>query len=394
VRRLESSPPEHYDERPRRRRSAASIVAIATALILAILLIASPWFWAFVGDIAGTKRAYDEGAKLSIRRTIHFTVTGQGSIDYEMDVPVPKNLLDSESAYVQRSIKTDPSPTPLDDYKYGQHWLVWEGSDITSQEIAVDYELEVRTVVWHISSGESADVDAIPQEAKDAHLGTEWKIDPTLPEIVALSAQLTRLDDNVRDKLRSIYDYMGANMVYETGRSGVPKDCLETLHDKAGDCDDQSILFCSLARAAGIPAWMEFGALYDPGLDVWGGHAWAKAYVPLVDGGGGAVCVDVVNKEFFVRACNRFADWESDGNGTHMEDYYTTLSYRSAQSVHLDYSETYTGSYEATGGKVRMILGNSMQPVFSISTADAQQIITGKTDASDHLSRSKHQIDL
>ena len=112
------------------------------------------------------------------------------------------------------------------------------------------------------------------------------------------------------------------------------------------------MLFSSLARAAGIPAWLEFGALYDRNADVWGGHAWVKAYVPLKSGGGGAVCIDVVNREFFVRPCNRFADWECDGNGTHMEDYYNTLSYSSAHSVSLDYSETYEGEYEPTGGRV------------------------------------------
>jgi transglutaminase-like putative cysteine protease len=358
-------------------------VAFALAIILALLLVASPWFWTFMGDLAGTTRTYDESARLTIRRTIEFSVTGQGAVDYELDVPLPKNLLGSESAYVQRSTKTDPTPTPLDEYKYGQHWMVWSGSDVTSKEIIIDYEFEVRTVVWNVASGDSADVDAIPQDAKDAYLGTEWKIDPTLPEIASLSAELTRLDDNVRDKLRSIYDYMNDNLVYETGRDGVPKDCLETLRDKTGDCDDQSILFCSLARAAGIPAWMEFGALYDPGQNLWGGHAWAKAYVPLIDGGGGAVCVDVVNREFFIRASNRFSDWESDGNGTHMEDYYNTLSYSSINNVQLDYSETYTGSYEAIGGKIRMVIGNSIPPFFSIATTCAKLAIPCEAETQD-----------
>jgi hypothetical protein len=359
------------------------MVAIAVALILAILLVASPWFWIFMGDLAGTTRSYDEGAKLTVRRTIGFSVNGQGAIDYEMDVPVPKNLMDSEGGYVQRSAKTDPNPAPLDEFKYGQHWMVWDGADVTGQHIVIDYEFEVRTVVWNIASGDSADVNAVPQDSKDAYLGTEWKIDPTLPEIVSLSAELTNLEGNVRDKLRSIYDYMNDNLVYETGRSGVPKSCLETLSDKTGDCDDQSILFCSLARAAGIPAWMEFGALYDPGRNVWGGHAWVKAYVPLVGGGGGAVCIDVVNREFFVRPCNRFADWEGDGNGSHMEDYYTTLSYRSVDTVQLDYSEAYTGSYESTGGKIRLTIGNSLNQSLSISVATAWNAIPGKADELD-----------
>ncbi|MFH0816233.1 MAG: transglutaminase-like domain-containing protein [Methanobacteriota archaeon] len=361
MRGLESTPPVRYEEPPRKKRSVAGIIAVAAVLIIALLLVASPWFWAFMGDL-GETRAYDEGAKLTVKRTIDFSVSGQGVVDYELDIPLPKNLVDSDSAYVQRSTKTDPAPTPLDEYKYGQHWMVWDGSDAASKKFVIDYEFEVSTIIWNIAPSDSADVSAIPQDMMDRYNGVEWKIDPTLPEVASLSNELTRLDDNVRDKLRSIYDHMKDNLVYETGRDGLPKSCLETLHEGAGDCDDQSILFCSLARAAGIPAWMEFGALYDSGQDIWGGHAWAKAYVPLANGGGGAVCIDVVNREFFVRACNRFSDWESDGNGTHMEDYYNTLSYTSVHSVQLEYSETYEGSYEATGGKVSARMESSIRP--------------------------------
>ena len=356
---MESSPPEQYEEPPRKKRGVAGVIVFAIALIVAIMLIASPWFWALVGDLSGTERTYDESARLTVRRTIEFSVSGMGAVNYVLDVPLPKSLTDSASEYVQEMTKTDPTPTPLDEFKYGQHWMVWEGNDVSSKEIVIDYEFEVKTVVWNIASGDSADVGDIPQSVKDQYLGEEWKIDPTLPEVVSLSEQLTGLDDNVRDKLRSIYDYMSDNLAYETGRDGVPKDCQQTLDDGTGDCDDQSILFCSLARAAGIPAWMEFGALYDPGQKIWGGHAWAKAYVPLADGGGDAVCVDVVNKEFFVRACNRFADWESDGEGAHMEDYYTTLSYSSIHTVQLEYSESYEGSYEAIGGKINMVIDRS-----------------------------------
>ena len=47
-----------------------------------------------------------------------------------------------------------------------------------------------------------------------------------------------------------------------------------------GDCDDQAMLFCSLARASGVPAWLQLGALYDKGQDEWFGHGWVQAYVP------------------------------------------------------------------------------------------------------------------
>jgi hypothetical protein len=361
-------PPEYFQEEPpRKRRGIAGVIVAAIAVIIVILLMASPWFWALLGGLTSPVARYDEGAKISVTRTISFTVQGSGAIDYVVDVPLPRNLDRPSGGYVQESTKTDPDPLPLDEYKYGQHWMVWDGFDSSGKTITIDYDFTVETVVWDISSDESADVDAIPADVVEAQTGDEWKINPGEPGIAALANDLTRLEGNVRDKLRAIYDYLEANIVYETGRDGLPKYCTDTLRDGTGDCDDQSILYCSIARAAGIPAWMEFGALYDSGRDVWGGHAWVKAYVPLVSGGGGAVCIDVVNKEFFIRPCNRFSDWESDGNGTHIEDYYSTLSYSSAHQVNVDYSESYEGAYEPTGGKV-----SPPKAIISPSTIDAR----------------------
>jgi transglutaminase-like putative cysteine protease len=330
---------------------AGAIIA-AIAVILALLLLMSPWFWVFMDDVGLTGSQYDERANLTVTRTISFSVTGPWTVDYVLDVPLPKSISDGGGGYVQEMTKTDPDPTPLDEFKYGQHWMVWESSDSSGRTFTIDYEFEVQTVVWDIGSSESADVADIPQDVADRYTGAEWKINPDASGIADLSDDIVRDEDGVRDKLKAIYDYISANIEYETGGDGTPKDCTATLADGTGDCDDQSILFCSLARAAGIPSWLEFGALYDRGGDVWGGHAWVKAYVPLKAGGGGTVCIDVVNREFLVRPCNRFADWECDGNGTHMEDYYNTLAYSSMHSVSLDYSESYDGEYEPSGGKV------------------------------------------
>jgi hypothetical protein len=353
----ESVPIALETEEPKRRRGGfAGPIAVAIALIVAVLLIASPWFWALLGDLGGT-REYDEGARLSVSRTIEFSVSGPGTmLNFVVDLPLPRNIVDASGGYVQESTMTDPAPTPLAEYKYGSYWMVWEGENSRGKEITIDYEFLVETVVWDMEDEESGTANEVPQDVRDRYLGEEWKIKPDEPEVLELADELTAGERTVRGALEAIYDYMTANLRYETGGSGTPKDCLQTLQDMAGDCDDQSILFCSLARAAGIPAWMEFGVLYDSANDAWGGHAWVKSYVPA-DGGGGAVCIDVVNKEFLVRPCNRFADWESDGNGSHVEDYYNTLVYNSTSQINLEYSEGYEGTYEPIGGKVSVSAG-------------------------------------
>jgi hypothetical protein len=82
------------------------------------------------------------------------------------------------------------------------------------------------------------------------------------------------------------------------------------------------VLFISLARAAGIPTWLEFGALYNQKQNSWGGHAWVRAYIPYYYGGGHVFIIDIVNDHFLFRDAFKFSEWESDGNGSHLEDYY------------------------------------------------------------------------
>ncbi len=124
-----------------------------------------------------------------------------------------------------------------------------------------------------------------------------------------------------------------------------------------------------MCRAVGIPSWLAFGALYDTYLGDWGPHAWAEIYVPLASGGGEAVTVDIANGEFLVRNCNRYQEWESDGDGQHLEDYYHTIIYNwedytqthpNWMLVHPDWTrptvllgESFTGVYAASSETVR-----------------------------------------
>jgi hypothetical protein len=70
----------------------------------------------------------------------------------------------------------------------------------------------------------------------------------------------------------------------------------ETMQQLEGDCDDQAVLFVTLARIVGIPAYLQLGAIYMPTSGVteekvWdnhvsvvqnsiGWHGWAIVYVP------------------------------------------------------------------------------------------------------------------
>jgi hypothetical protein len=93
------------------------------------------------------------------------------------------------------------------------------------------------------------------------------------------------------------------------------------------------------------------GALYDEFTNKWGGHAWMKAYIPLRAGGGLTINMDPANKEFLVRDPYRLTEWESDGNGDDLQNYYTLwqFSYQgnadydaSANYINIDYKRSST----------------------------------------------------
>lgn len=143
---------------------------------------------------------------------------------------------------------------------------------------------------------------------------------------------------NVYRVVKAIYDHIDDTCVYpdpmrdppkeiEYDRKtygGYPKWATGTLDPDEGrprgDCDDQSILFISLCRAAGIPAMLQIGALYDPNRDHWEGHGWANVYMPYTQSYAEqkgidhvTPMVDIVNDKFKTRDPNRFSEWVDNG---------------------------------------------------------------------------------
>ncbi|MEM1532687.1 MAG: transglutaminase domain-containing protein [Desulfurococcaceae archaeon] len=95
-----------------------------------------------------------------------------------------------------------------------------------------------------------------------------------------------------------------------------PRTVWEVILRKAGDCDEQSNLLITLLRARGIPAYIETGLVYIPGLTYvdsdpsglftykfinGGAHGWAVAYIPPI----GIVRIDLT---FWSGAVNTLDD--------------------------------------------------------------------------------------
>lgn len=54
---------------------------------------------------------------------------------------------------------------------------------------------------------------------------------------------------------------------------------LEVLRTREGDCNEHTILFTALARAAGIPARVAIGLVWSDAIEAFGYHAWPEVYI-------------------------------------------------------------------------------------------------------------------
>lgn len=347
----------------RKGRIGGSIVLIFICIIILIILLSPEFQYLLLKWLDPMAyRQYPESAEFDIQRTITIDVAS-GTIDYSMDIPQPQNIIDNSGNFIQNigGINKNPIPTSVVPQYYSNHtWLFWNGTQSGTFSIAISYRMTTKTVWWDIKSSDTMSVedamyrDDYFKKLADRYNQDEWKIRPTAVDIKNLANELTKNKTNIYDKMKAVYEYMRNNFRYVPGRSGEPKDCLVTLQDKSGDCDEQSILFSSLCRASGIPAWLEFGALFDRLQNKWGGHAWVKSYIPLNTKKGENVTIDVVNGQFLFRDCNRFSEWESDGDGEHLEDYYHTFTY-SGFTPAVNYNERYQGNFTGKGSiTVRM----------------------------------------
>jgi len=259
--------------------------------------------------------------------------------EYSLTISMPKNrTVETQSGLENWQIIEDFSATP--EYSLNSDGrMVWKGN-LTAEErqtITIEYTATIDIIRPDIKMADSGSVGDIPSGFEN-YLSDEWLIEPSNEEIQILAEQLSNgTGGNVIHILKNIFDYIEENFKYQ--KASVPKTCLDTLVGKVGDCDDFSILFSSIARAAGIPTWLEFGIIpgyidTQNGCDLrdWGGHAWVNAVVPLSDGSVTIVNIDIANSYFMWFPPYRISDWVDSGNEESLDSYYYLFSSKGVNS--------------------------------------------------------------
>jgi hypothetical protein len=139
----------------------------------------------------------------------------------------------------------------------------------------------------------SGSLDEIPQSLKEKYLGAEgpWLVNDT--KLRNLAHSLAGNETKILTIVKNLIGWIAENITYETHE--VPQYPNKTLIERKGDCDDQAILFVTLCRILGIPAFIQIGAVYISSLltntSYWEGHViavqkrigwhgWAMVYIP------------------------------------------------------------------------------------------------------------------
>jgi len=334
------------------------------ALLMVIGLVMAPQTQTLIKD---GKEYWDEinTPYYSIPQTLEMTLvrnftiylpSESGFSDYKLILSEPKNRpswpqQDANSWQEVHSISVYP------DYMENEAGrMEWNGT-ISEKErhyIEIEYKVSVNTLRPDLTPENSGTLEDIP-EGYETYLDDEWLIEPSLPVINELAARMVNgTDGNVILILQNIFNYIMEGYQYE--KSSIPKSCPKTIEQGYGDCDDFSILFSSIARAAGIPTWLELGkipAFVDSqndncNLEDWGGHAWVNAIVPLKDGTITTVNIDIANSYFMWIPAYRVSDWVDDGNGDNLYSYYYLFSSQgTSQANYLE--NTYVSDCKLTG---------------------------------------------
>src|SRR5262245_9497310 len=123
------------------------------------------------------------------------------------------------------------------------------------------------------------------------------------PKISQLAAEIVQGEKNVHKAVLKIKNWVYKEIAKEPTVS-IP-NALEVLHTRKGDCNEHTVLFNAIARAAGIPAKTVVGVVYL--RDAFYYHAWSEVWI------GEWISVDSVLNQFPADATHiKFLEGEID----------------------------------------------------------------------------------
>lgn len=335
---------------------------------------------------------------------------GAAKKTYSLDFPRISDVRDETGDSMQfvDSEVLSPSSYNITAKNGGFDWLKWNGTLQPGGTLTISalYRMSTTLKSWDIGQGKTQAAAAVPAQMggllvdewlmedeagrpldRDGDKRQDTFIEPRSLTLQKLSSDIIAQDSATESGqiLRSLFNYVKDSIRYPTPQEmdafdtkygGLPRHAIWTAREGVGDCDEQSALFITLARAAGIPAWMALGAIYDSSEGSWNGHGWAVASVPMKAGKMVNVTFDTTNREFALRDAYHLQYWEDRAcNGSALEDYYIYVEYKPASPAMAITSELIPSSFKESGGTYRLYPEG--EPQQTIPGFEAAAIVAG-----------------
>lgn len=145
-----------------------------------------------------------------------------------------------------------------------------------------------------ITEETSENLNKIPKDLSEQYCmeAGPWLIND--PPLRKLACDIAKNETKVLTIIKKLVEWINHNITYAVHE--VPYYPNETYIESRGDCDDKAVLFATLCRILGIPAYIQIGCIYLPTATYtsetyWQGHVinvqkrigwhgWAMVYVP------------------------------------------------------------------------------------------------------------------
>jgi hypothetical protein len=318
--------PTPQRQKPSRRPSNVKRAILVVLLIIVVIVILTPFLREALINWLNplSYRTFPESVDFTVRRSIIISSV----TSHTVDVPEPPDI----AGGTQRIVSISSAPPHSTVQKYGDDWMMWQASG--SANIQATYHIQSETVWWDIDEydvltvSDASKTDPLFNQLSSQHNHDEWRIEYEGTSVETLAAQIAPGNLSVFEIVQKTYEYLDSQISYSASRTGGVKD-----------------------------PWVELGAMLNSVTNEWVGHAWLEFYMPTTTGGVTAT-VDMANHEFMVRGANRFTEWESDGNGSHLQDYYYPYTYISAPGGTPSIEDTFTTVDYSADGTVVIKLGS------------------------------------
>ena len=122
-----------------------------------------------------------------------------------------------------------------------------------------------------------------PESSTSEHLASDAFVQSDHPKIRRQAVAITGRDQDPWRRSLKIHEWVFSRLDKEPVVS-IPS-ALEVLEQRRGDCNEHTVLFTALARAASVPTRVAIGIVWSDELEGFFYHAWPEVHLGTVPGG-------------------------------------------------------------------------------------------------------------